>query len=563
MENKRKGVSFIHSISLKVALLSIGIVILSIIGSISSTNIKMERIMDKVYSSYILSMAEMEAVVVNNLPDGADTELYRNALGEIKMEGIKSAYAYLVAEDGTMLYHPSADKIGEPVENEQVSNVAAMLKSGQVPENDVVLYDYHGSMKYAAYAVTGNGQIVVASADYDQVTAPVKDLILSMVLTALSSLVLCAIIGYLVSGFICRPIKKLTEIIDRTAELDFRPNEYTAKLIRRRDETGEMARAVETMQQNLRNIVVEVQAAGNQITSNIDGLHQMTTTVDSMCADNSATSQQLAAGMEETAATTETINENVSTIKKGAENINAMAEDGARTSEEVMERAIDLRERTMDASAKTMDMYNNVKVRAEQAIEGSKAVEKINELSGTIMEISSQTGLLALNASIEAARAGEAGRGFAVVATEIGSLADQTSKAIADIGSIVKEVNVAVSNMAACLEDTKGFLENTVLTEYKGFEEVSEQYKEDADVFKTSMEAVKDAMGGLAESIETIASALDGINDTVGESALGVTDIAAKTSNMVEKTGTTQEMVTQCYECIEDLRRIVARFVLE
>ena len=563
MENKRKGVSFIHSISLKVALLSIGIVILSIIGSISSTNIKMERIMDKVYSSYILSMAEMEAVVVNNLPDGADTELYRNALGEIKMEGIKSAYAYLVAEDGTMLYHPSADKIGEPVENEQVSNVAAMLKSGQVPENDVVLYDYHGSMKYAAYAVTGNGQIVVVSADYDEVTAPVKDLILSMVLTALSSLVLCAIIGYLVSGFICRPIKKLTEIIDRTAELDFRPNEYTAKLIRRRDETGEMARAVETMQQNLRNIVVEVQAAGNQITSNIDGLHQMTTTVDSMCADNSATSQQLAAGMEETAATTETINENVSTIKKGAENINAMAEDGARTSEEVMERAIDLRERTMDASAKTMDMYNNVKVRAEQAIEGSKAVEKINELSGTIMEISSQTGLLALNASIEAARAGEAGRGFAVVATEIGSLADQTSKAIADIGSIVKGSMLAVSNMAACLEDTKGFLENTVLTEYKGFEEVSEQYKEDADVFKTSMEAVKDAMGGLAESIETIASALDGINDTVGESALGVTDIAAKTSNMVEKTGTTQEMVTQCYECIEDLRRIVARFVLE
>ena len=193
MENKRKGVSFIHSISLKVALLSIGIVILSIIGSISSTNIKMERIMDQVYSSYILSMAEMEAVVVNNLPEWADEELYRNVLGEIKMEGIESAYAYLVAEDGTMLYHPSADKIGEPVENEQVSNVVAMLKSGQMPENDVVLYDYHGSMKYAAYAMTADRQIVVVSADYDEVTAPVKDLILSMVLTALSSLVLCAI----------------------------------------------------------------------------------------------------------------------------------------------------------------------------------------------------------------------------------------------------------------------------------------------------------------------------------------------------------------------------------
>lgn len=73
------------------------------------------------------------------------------------------------------------------------------------------------------------------------------------------------------------------------------------------------------------------------------------------------------------------------------------------------------------------------------------------------MEISSQTGLLALNASIEAARAGEAGRGFAVVATEIGSLADQTSKAIADIGNIVKAVNEAVGNMTECLSETTGF----------------------------------------------------------------------------------------------------------
>ena len=114
---------------------------------------------------------------------------------------------------------------------------------------------------------------------------------------------------------------------------------------------------------------------------------------------------------------------------------------------------------------------------SEKAIEGSKAVEKINELTNTIMEISSQTGLLALNASIEAARAGEAGRGFAVVATEIGSLADQTSKAIADIGNIVKAVNEAVGNMTECLSETTGFLETTVLEDYKEFEQVENDLK--------------------------------------------------------------------------------------
>lgn len=83
-----------------------------------------------------------------------------------------------------------------------------------------------------------------------------------------------------------------------------------------------------------------------------------------------------------------------------------------------------------------------------------------------------------------------------MVATEIGSLADQTSKAIKDIGTIVDAVNAAVSNMAECLEETTGFLENTVLTEYKEFEQVSEQYQEDADTFKTSMNDVSDAHGG-------------------------------------------------------------------
>lgn len=562
MKEEQK-VSFIHSISAKIMLLTVLAVVMSVLIVAFRAEAGTKKVVGDVSADYILSMAEMGVEIVNNLPQEADAGAYENALADISMEGIDSSYAYLVDTDGTMLYHPTAEKIGQPVENAVVLGVVAELAKGQVPVNETVTYDFKGVTKYAAYAITANRQIVVVTADEDEIMEPLNQIISKIMLLSLGILVAAIVLAYIVSQFICRPIQQITTIIGDTAQLDFRSNPNGAKLRSRRDETGEMANAVHVMRRNLRSMIGDIDTASNQITQNVDGLQEITTTVDHMCSDNSATSQQLAAGMEETAATTVTINENIEVIKNGADDINSMATEGARTSEEIMMRANDLRTKTVEASAKTMTMYNNVKTKAQEAIEGSKAVDKINELTGTIMEISSQTGLLALNASIEAARAGEAGRGFAVVATEIGSLADQTSKAIKDIGTIVDAVNAAVSNMAECLEETTGFLENTVLTEYKEFEQVSEQYQEDADTFKTSMNDVSDAMAGLANSIDAIAQALSGINSTVGESSIGVCDIAEKTSDMVEKTGTTHDMVEECYTYVEKLREIVSQFVLQ
>ena len=161
------------------------------------------------------------------------------------------------------------------------------------------------------------------------------------------------------------------------------------------------------------------------------------------------------------------------------------------------------------------------------------------------------------------ARAGEAGKGFAVVAEEIGALAQQTADAIKNIGQVVDGVNLAVENMTGCLQDSLDFLENTVVVEYKEFEDVSAQYQQDADSFKVSMDEIRDKTAELADAIESIAHALDGINTTVEEASIGVTDVAEKTGKMVEKTGKTFDMVSVCDECVERLRAMMKRFTLK
>ena len=128
---------------------------------------------------------------------------------------------------------------------------------------------------------------------------------------------------------------------------------------------------------------------------------------------------------------------------------------------------------------------------------------------------------------------------------------------------VVGEVNAAVANMTGCLEETTDFLERTVLADYSGFTAVSEQYSDDANRFKVSMNDVHDSIVNLADSISKISDALSGINATVGESTLGVTDIAGKTTDMVTRTAETNDLVYESLSCAEQLKSIVDEFTMD
>ena len=487
---------------------------------------------------------------------------YSKLIGEIEMSGVEGSYAYMVSPDGTMLYHTNAEKIGQPVENAAVKGIVADLQAGKDVPDGSCTYEYKGSYKVAGYAFTNDGNIVIVTADRDKMMGSVYSMRTTLIVTGIIFLLIAIALVAAFTMFMLKALEHLVPVINKTANYDFTEDANSKNLEKRSDEVGMIARAIGRTRENLRGMVESIAQAGTSIDTNVGVLQTTIDNVGKVCEDNSATTEELAAGMQETAASTTTIAQNIANVQDNARGIDQLADEGKQLSNEVLDRAGELATTTEKASRKTIEIYESVKIKSEEAIVASQAVNKINELTGTIMAISSQTGLLALNASIEAARAGEAGRGFAVVASEISNLATQTSEAVKNIGGIVDEVNSAVQQMSDCLTQTTGFLETNVLSDYEEFGKVSEQYKNDADTFGKSMNEIRSSIGQLTTDIGKIADAIGGIDNTVTEASHGVVEIAERSSEMASDTADSINKVEECKKVVSDLNDIINQFTL-
>ncbi len=471
-----------------------------------------------------------------------------------------SGYAFLTDTNNTILSHKDLAP-NTNLKDLSLTNVISILDDENL-KGVISHYDYNHQAKSMVYNTLQNGMKLILTAPTYEIYSSSIFLGIKLIVVSILAIIVALTLSVFLSKRITTPITQLTAIIERTARFDFTPSSGTKKLYALKDETGNMARAVHNMRNALRDIVQNIDTSCKTLATNMNSLSTAIEYVSTNCMDNSATSQELAASMEETAATTESININTQSINQNTASITSFSHTGLDLSKEVLTRANALYDKTTAATHKTASVYSTVKERTALAMEKSQAVAKINELTNTITSISSQTSLLALNASIEAARAGEAGKGFAVVATEISSLASQTSHAVNDISKIINEVHDAFSTMSSCLIDTSDFLENVVLHDYNDFMQVGRQYANDATSFENQMSQIFEAINILSTTTEKINDSIQGINATIAEASKGVMDIAEKTSDMVKTTAQNNALATTNNNCVKTLEGIVARFTL-
>lgn len=464
--------------------------------------------------------------IVENEISNADTEdldydEYAKSLSDVKLEGMDSSYVYVVKNDGTMLYHPTKEKVGQPVENAVIKGVVQQLQDGKKPGTTVVEYDFNGTTKYSAYTILNNENILVLTADESEALAGITT-VTGVAVGIIAIVVLIAIIiSFIMGRRLMRPLVKVSTIIEDVANGNIEADFSVVK--ESNDEIGLIIEKMKELTQSLGSIVGKIRNSSDTMSSNSYELND--TSSQTLAANNeiSKAVEDVAEGSTGMAASISKINENLLEMSNETKDINASVDEIKNQTVAVQDSSKIMNDKIKSMQDSSHKMDEGISAISKRIETVNTTVDKVSNIVSVIEEISSETNLLSLNASIEAARAGDAGKGFAVVAQEIRVLSDNTNTELENIkqiiSSLVEECRYCVQASGTIVEDNAKQKEEikAVLDEFGSLDEQIQKTAEKAD------------------EIEELVTAMIELNDDITKSSNSLTDVSAANAAATEE----------------------------
>lgn len=356
-----------------------------------------------------------------------------------------------------------------------------------------------------------------------------------------------------------RQNKQLSDIIDN---INNGEGDLTMRVdVKSHDEIGQSAIGINHFIETLQNIMSKIINNSNVLDGVVGKVAESVNSSSDSANDISAIMEELSATMEEVSATTGGVSSNTASAE---EKVKGMAEQTkiiSQYAQEMKGRAVTLEQTANDNKNSTSQVINDITGELNTALENSRSVEKVAQLTEDILSISSQTNLLALNASIEAARAGEAGKGFAVVADEIRQLADSSRETANNIQTINEQVIEAVNGLVKASERIISYINENILPDYEAFVQGGRQYSEDAVHIDDSMAEYEKSAEEILSTMIEITDAIEGINKAVEESANGVTDAAVNVDSLVQSMSEVHGKMEENSSVAKNLKDESANFV--
>lgn len=355
---------------------------------------------------------------------------------------------------------------------------------------------------------------------------------------------------------ISKPINGLETALGKIASgnLDF---DVDARLMKRKDEIGSIARQMMTVKNSLQDMVGGIGSAANRLKEDSRNFSESFSIAAENIKNIGTAVEEIAEGASSQATETEIVSGKVKELEHVIDQEKdavVRLEQAIRTMTEYSGGAVRNVEHLVEISDRTNSAVSFVN---EQTQKTNMSVGDIQQAISIITGIAEQTSLLSLNASIEAARAGEQGKGFAVVAEEIRKLAEESNMSASEIEKAVRQlitnsdasvdkmqdVSKNVQEQMERLKDTKDAFEN-LYKEIQSVDEVSASLGLQTEKLNELKAIVADSVNSLASIVEQSAASaqetsasMNILNDNIADNTANLKELVALNEELTEKIG--------------------------
>jgi methyl-accepting chemotaxis protein len=480
------------------------------------------------------------------------TDIYLETLTEliINTKFANNGYAFLFAEDGTMLAHPDEELVYTNLKDSE--KFATMYEKIVDVEEGFEEYTDKNIKKIMVYSEVPSTQwkfgIVM---DKDLAFQPLKTLIYEYMLILLLGIVVIVLISIMTSKKIAKPIIELSKIIEKLSCYDLALNQEKQILkgyVKRKDEIGMITKALFKMQQNFTELIQNISVSSQQVASSSQELTATSHQSSVSTGEIAQTIEEIANGASEQAKDTENVVREIETmsqlITKEKNHIHELSQSTQwvnQCKDEGMQAVHQLIEKSKENNKIVEEILEIVTTTNDEA-------KKIQSASQMIKNIADQTNLLALNAAIEAARAGESGRGFAVVANEIRQLAEQSDAFAEKIIKVIEALSSKTQTGVIKMQEAG----KIVADQTQSVNTTDEKYKQIAKAvegMKTMLITLDTSSKEMEDKKNTIIRIVENLSSIAEENAAGTEE----TSASVEEQTASMEQIASASEGLAKL----------
>ncbi len=569
---KKKGMRLAFKLSLTVAIPLLLITIIGIVISASKQNSMSKNLVEREISGIAASVRE----TYTEMDNGADFTLNGDTFkkGNVTLSENYELIDTLKQErdvelsvfyGDTRVLTTLKDSSGKREINTKMSKeVYDTLQTGK---------DYYASdlqlfgTPYAGYYVPlyqpGSDKVVgsiFCGRSQEEVNEALRNTIISMVIPMLLVFVIAIAIGMFI---VTRIVKHLDGAVENLGTLSngMLNLEMKKDLVVRKDEVGDIARAIQRLIESMRDIITNIttssqalQGFSEEFAASFDHIAESINNVN-IAVD------EIANGSSSQAAETMSASQKVTQMGTALDETTANVETLGSSSVKMREYNKTAAKNLDELSAISETTKSSVLLVQNQTNQTNDSAQEIREATELITDIANQTNLLSLNASIEAARAGENGRGFAVVADEIRNLSEQSRESAE---RIVEIVNTLIANSNTSVTTMNEVAEN-IRTQNNKIEETGEMFrslnKEIAEVTE-AIEKIRKQTEALDVQKKEVLDIVDGLAAIAEQNAAGTEETSASMAEFHEIIDSCHEATSELTKLAQDLADHTERFTL-